>query len=113
MRSTWAARLAYVCSLVIRTRAASPIDSARCGVSAAALAALTGEHARYLLERRLWVVRRETLAGPYGPELHRFEAAAKALDYGRRTCVGSASGVVARLLIQTGRPLEARRARGD
>jgi integrase len=61
----------------------------------------------YLLERRLWVMRRETLAGPYGPELHRFEAAAKALDYGRRTCVGSASGVAARLLIQTGRPLEA------
>ena len=61
----------------------------------------------YLLERRLWVVRRETSTGPYGPELRRFEAAAHALGYGRRTCAGSASGVAVRLLIQTGRPLEA------
>jgi integrase len=63
----------------------------------------------YLLERRLWLVRRETLTGAYGPELRRFEAAANALGYGRRTCVASASGVAARLLIQTGRPLEALR----
>jgi hypothetical protein len=45
----------------------------------------------YLLERRLSVVRRETSAGPYGSELRRFEAAANALGYRRRTCIGSAS----------------------
>jgi len=61
----------------------------------------------YLLERKLSVVRRETSTGPFGPELRRFEAAANAVGYGHRTRIGSASEVVARLLIQTGRPLDA------
>jgi site-specific recombinase XerD len=61
----------------------------------------------YLLERKLCAIRREMPAGPYGAELHRFEMAALALGYGPRTRIGSASEVVARLLIQTGRPLNA------
>lgn len=61
----------------------------------------------YLVERKLSALWREMPTGPWGAELRRYQAAAQALGYGRRTCLGTASQVAARLLIQTGRPLTA------
>ncbi|MBV9328010.1 MAG: site-specific integrase [Chloroflexi bacterium] len=61
----------------------------------------------YLVERKLTALWREMPLGPWGDELGRYQAAAHALGYGRRTCSGTASQVAARLLIQTGRPLTA------
>jgi integrase len=59
----------------------------------------------YLVERKLTTLWRELTSGPWAIELARFQAAAEALGYGRRTRTGTASQVAARLLIQTHRPL--------
>jgi hypothetical protein len=61
----------------------------------------------YLVERKLTALWREMPFGPWGDELRRYQAAAQALGYGRRTCSGTASQIAARLLIQTGRSLTA------
>jgi len=59
----------------------------------------------YLLERKLTVILREAAASPLGPDIRRFLAGAEALGYSVRARTGMASEVVARVLIQTGKPL--------
>ncbi len=59
----------------------------------------------YLVERKLTALWRELTSGPWAADLARFQVAAEALGYGRRTRTGTASQVAARLLIQTHRSL--------
>lgn len=61
----------------------------------------------YLLERKLAVLNREIELSPLAGEFARFVRAAEELGYRPRVRVGTASQVAARLLIQTGRSLEA------
>lgn len=61
----------------------------------------------YLLERKLSALNREITATPLAGEFARFLQAAQELNYSLRCRLGMASQVAARLLIQTGRPLEA------
>ena len=61
----------------------------------------------YLLERKLSALGRELPASPLGPDIDRFLAAATELGYAKRARLGMASQVAARLLIQSGRPIEA------
>jgi hypothetical protein len=57
----------------------------------------------YLVERKLSALWREMPFGPWGAELRRYQAAAQALGYGRRTCAHRFA-IAARLLIKP-RPL--------
>jgi integrase len=60
----------------------------------------------YLLERKLSPIWREITDSPLAPELDRFLAAAAELGFTERVRFATGSQVPARLLIQTGRPLQ-------
>ncbi len=60
----------------------------------------------FLLERRLCAVLRDATVSPLGPGLARFLSAAEQLGYSERSRLGMASEVAARVLIQSGRPLD-------
>lgn len=60
----------------------------------------------YLLERKLSPIWREITDSPLAPQLDRFMAAAAELGFTERVRFATGSQVPARLLIQTGRPLE-------
>jgi hypothetical protein len=60
----------------------------------------------YLLERRLHSVLRDAPISPLGPDIARFLSAAEQLGYAVRARTGMASEVAARMLIQSGRPLD-------
>ena len=60
----------------------------------------------YLLERKLTVILREAAVSPLGGDISRFLAGAEALGYSVRARTGMASEVAARVLIQTGKPLD-------
>jgi integrase len=60
----------------------------------------------YLLERKLSPIWREITDSPLGPDLARFMTAAADLGFTERVRFATGSQVPARLLIQTGRPLE-------
>jgi integrase len=61
----------------------------------------------YLVERKLSSLWRELDASPLGPDLARFVAAARQAGFTERVASATASQIIARLLIQTGRPLDA------
>jgi integrase len=61
---------------------------------------------RYLLERKFSSLRRELDGSPLGPDLARFLDAARQLGFSERHRVATASQATARLLIQSGRPLD-------
>jgi site-specific recombinase XerD len=61
----------------------------------------------YLMERKLSRLLREAPASPLGPDLARFLAGAEVLGYTVRTSTAMVSTIAARLLIQTGRGLDA------
>lgn len=61
----------------------------------------------YLLERKLTAVLREASLSPLGSDLARFFNAAAVLGYGPRPRAGMASQILIRMLIQTGRGVEA------
>lgn len=60
----------------------------------------------YLLERKLSSIWREIKDSPLAPDLDRFMTAAADLGFTKRVRFATGSQVPARLLIQTGRPLE-------
>jgi integrase len=60
----------------------------------------------YLLERKLAGVLKEAAVSPLGADLAKFIAATQAIGYSLRAAEGMASQVAARMLIETGRPLE-------
>lgn len=60
----------------------------------------------YLLERKLSSIWREVKDSPLAPELDRFMTAAAELGFTERVRFATGSQVPARLLIQTGRPLQ-------
>jgi integrase len=61
----------------------------------------------YLVERKLSSLWRELDASPLGPDLARFVAGAREAGFTERVASAVASQIIARLLIQTGRPLDA------
>lgn len=61
----------------------------------------------WLVERKLSSLWRELDASPLGPDLARFITAAREAGFTDRVSSAVASQVIARLLIQTGRPLDA------
>jgi integrase len=61
---------------------------------------------RYLLERKFSSLWRELDGSPLGPDLARFLDAARQLGFSERHRVATASQATARLLIQSGRPLD-------
>jgi integrase len=61
----------------------------------------------YLLARKLSPIWREIQSSPLGGEIDRFLSAAESLGFSMRTRLATGSQVPARLLIQTGKPMEA------
>ena len=60
----------------------------------------------YLVARKLPTLWRELPHSPLATDLDRFAATAALLGFSQRVCSGIGSQVIARLLIQTGRPLD-------